>query len=122
MAKAKSWEAEFARKCQRLEPKVIGCIWIQPQNTPPGEKAQAYSKEELFLMQFSAVALVPLPIPVPVSSKGESSTDKMETPGLEAGLANGVNHYVVCVQDHVVMLNQQNKQCLKKVSYIVFIS
>lgn len=93
MAKAKAWETEFARKCQRLEPKVIGCIWIQ---TRPGEEARTLSKAESFLMQFSAVALVPLPIPVPMSSKGESSTDKMETQGLAACRAN-VLVYIHCV-------------------------
>lgn len=94
MVKAKAWETEFARKCQRLEPKVIGCIWIQPQTTQPGEEARTYSKAESFLMQFSAIALVPLPIPY---SKGES-TDKMETQGLASCPVNvAVYHNTVCV-------------------------
>lgn len=83
---AKAWEAEFVRKCQPMEPKVIGCLWISissPEKILP--------KEEAFLMQFAAVALSALPIPVPVASKGESSTERSETQGLFVCI---INNYI----------------------------
>ena len=59
LAKAKAWEAEFARKCQPLKPVQIGCVWSQPGPLAGGGQL---SKEQAFLQQFAAMALVELPI------------------------------------------------------------
>ncbi len=84
---AKSWEAEFARKCQLLEPKVIGCFWLQPPPAAamaaegvPSQEKKVLSRDESFLMQFAVVPLVPIPIS-PMSTKGETSAEKSENQG-----------------------------------------
>ncbi len=59
-AKAKAWEAEFARKCQPLKPVCIGCGWTSLS----GEDGDNLSKDEGFLQQFAAVALADLPLSV----------------------------------------------------------
>ena len=72
MAKVKAWEAEFVRKCQPLHPKLVGCLWFNPQ--PSDQEQKTLSKDEAFLAQFAAIALVPLPISV-----GESSSENQGT-------------------------------------------
>lgn len=89
LAKAKAWEADFARKCQRLEPKLTGCHWLSVAQCSGKEKKgegeareeeRVVSSEEGFLMQFAIVPLVPLPISV-VTTKGETTAQKSENQG-----------------------------------------
>ena len=64
LAKAKAWEAEFARKCHPLKPVQVWCT--------VGRDCAA--KDVEFLQQFAAMALVELP--VSVQSSGETTADK----------------------------------------------
>lgn len=74
LAKAKAWEADFARKCQLLTKTVIGPTW--PHSPASGSSpSDSLSCDETFLAQFAAVALVPLPIPHPMATKGEASSE-----------------------------------------------
>ncbi len=59
-AKAKAWEVEFAHKCQPLKPVRIGCTWTRLS----ADGGDSLSKDEGFLKQFAAVALVDLPLSV----------------------------------------------------------
>ena len=65
-AKEKAWEMEFARKCQPLKPIQIGCVWsrLTVCEGDQGVRGCELSKDEEFLRQFAAVALVDLPLSV----------------------------------------------------------
>lgn len=87
LAKAKAWEAEFARKCQLLNKKKIGLLWLNPLTANTSLPDGSASCDEAFLMQFAAVSLVPLPIPHPMASKGESSLEVSSDHHLHQGKA-----------------------------------
>ena len=68
LAKAKAWEAEFARKCQPLKAIKIGLVWecdvaMETDNRVINEHSQ-------LLAQFAAVTLAPVPIQIGTESKG----------------------------------------------------
>lgn len=79
---AKAWEVEFARKCQPLEPKLVGCLWLHspPPSTAEAPAQKVLTRDESFLMQFAVVPLVSLPL-VPTASKGETSAEKQDHQG-----------------------------------------
>ena len=102
LAKAKAWEAEFSRKCQLLNKKKIGPLWLHPQTIGTSSSlGGSVSCDEAFLMHFAAVSLVPLPIPCPMEIKGER--------GIEASsdyLHQGILLFsAVCVCWHYTMLH-----------------
>lgn len=73
MAKAKAWEAEYARKCQPLKPIKIGLIWECDVTMESGEG---------LLSQYTAVPLVPLPVTIGTQSKGECTTPSATNTGI----------------------------------------
>ena len=72
MAKAKAWEAEYARKCQPLKPIKVGLIWERDVTMETGG----------LLSQYTAVLLVPHPVSIGTQSKGESSTPSATNTGI----------------------------------------
>ena len=78
LAKAKAWEAEFARKCHPLKPVQV---WRMAGHDSAAKDAE-------FLQQFAAMALVELPISI--RSSGETTTDKSHD-------NQGIHHCMVTV-------------------------
>ena len=94
LAKAKSWEAEFARKCQPVKPVKIGCVWLRRNGSSSSGEAEVSKQEQELLRKFAAVALSKLPIamatPTLVSSSPASASKREEIGGKYMCMCIGV--------------------------------
>ena len=101
-AKEKAWEMEFARKCQPLKPVKVGCVWSRLTVCEAGVGECELSKDEEFLRQFAAVALVDLPLSV--ETKKESKEMECSNTGTGSEFMKmpvpeeGQYHYITSVK------------------------